>query len=42
AAFADGSVRFMKEGTMLSPENLWAVTDQWRHAPPPEKDSITP
>ena len=42
AAFADGSVRFMKEGTMLSPENLWAVTDQWRHAPPPEKDSVTP
>jgi prepilin-type processing-associated H-X9-DG protein len=35
AAFADGSIRFMKEGTMLSPENLWAVTEQWRHAPAP-------
>ena len=38
ASFADGSLRFMKEGTAFSPENLWAVTDQWLHAPPPQKD----
>ena len=28
--FADGSVRFMKYGTTLSPENLWGVTYQFR------------
>lgn len=34
-AFADGSIRFLKYGTSLSPENLWAVTPQWRNAPSP-------
>lgn len=34
-AFADGSVRLLKYGASLSPENLWAVTDQWRDAPSP-------
>ena len=29
-SFADGSVRFMKNGTTLSPENLWGVTYQFR------------
>lgn len=29
-AFADGSVRFLKYGTSLKPENLWSVTDEWR------------
>lgn len=33
-AFADGSVRFMKYGMTMNPENLWAVTEQWRPAPP--------
>jgi prepilin-type N-terminal cleavage/methylation domain-containing protein/prepilin-type processing-associated H-X9-DG protein len=34
-AFGDGSIRFLKYGTSLSPENLWAVTPQWRNAPSP-------
>ncbi len=34
-AFADGSVRLLKYGESLSPENLWAVADQWRNAPSP-------
>ena len=34
-AFADGSVRLLKYGASLSPENLWAVTEQWRDAPSP-------
>ena len=29
-SFADGSTRFMKNGTTLSPENLWGVTYQFR------------
>lgn len=33
-AFADGGVRHMKYGTTMNPENLWAVTEQWRAAPP--------
>ena len=33
-AFVDGSVRFKKYGTTMNPENLWAVTEQWRPAPP--------
>ncbi len=33
-AFADGSSRFLKYGTSMSPENLWAVTPQWRTSPP--------
>jgi len=24
----------MKYGTTMAPENLWAVTEQWRKAPP--------
>lgn len=33
-AFADGSSRFLKYGKSVSPENLWAIMDVWRHAPP--------
>jgi len=33
-AFVDGSVRFMKYGTTMAPEKLWAVTEQWRPAAP--------
>jgi prepilin-type N-terminal cleavage/methylation domain-containing protein/prepilin-type processing-associated H-X9-DG protein len=33
-AFADGSARFLKNGQSVRPVNLWAVTDQWRNAPP--------
>ena len=33
-SFADGSVRLVKYGGTMSPENLWAVTEQWRKAPP--------
>ncbi|HAO67863.1 MAG TPA: hypothetical protein DCR17_14385 [Verrucomicrobiales bacterium] len=38
-AFVDGSVRLLKYGKSLSPKNLWAVTDQWRNAPSPLKQS---
>jgi len=31
--FADGSVRYMKYGTTLYPENQWAVTPEFRPAP---------
>jgi len=34
--FADGSARYLKYGEAFSPENLWAVTDQFRNAPLPE------
>jgi len=34
-AFADTSVRFMKKGEELYPENLWAVMDEFRVAPAP-------
>ena len=37
-AFADGSIRFIKYGMSLSPENLWAVTPQWRKAPSPKSE----
>jgi prepilin-type N-terminal cleavage/methylation domain-containing protein/prepilin-type processing-associated H-X9-DG protein len=30
--FADGSVRSLRFGQMVQPENLWAVTDAFRHA----------
>jgi len=30
-AFADGSARYLKYGRSVSPLNLWAVTDSWRH-----------
>jgi len=33
-AFADGSVRYMKYGTTMHPENMWAVTEKFRPAPP--------
>jgi prepilin-type N-terminal cleavage/methylation domain-containing protein/prepilin-type processing-associated H-X9-DG protein len=29
-AFADGSVRYLRYGTSVSPINLWAVEDAWR------------
>ena len=32
--FADGSVRFIFYGRAVTPVNLWAVTDEWRKAPP--------
>ena len=32
--FADGSARFMKNGTTLNPENLWGVTYQFRKVLP--------
>ncbi len=37
-AFADGSVRHIKYGGTMNPENLWAVTPQWRNAPPQFED----
>jgi prepilin-type N-terminal cleavage/methylation domain-containing protein len=33
-ALADGSARFLRYGTALNPVNMWAVTEQWRNAPP--------
>jgi len=33
-AFADGSSRYLRFGQMLTPENLWAVVDGYRHALP--------
>ena len=30
-AFADGSSRYLRYGRSVLPENLWAVTDSWRH-----------
>lgn len=38
--FGDGSARAMKFGRSISPENLWAVTDKWRHAPPVAPEQI--
>lgn len=35
-AFADGSARYLKFGEAFSPQNLWAVTEQFRNAPLPE------
>ncbi len=32
-AFVDGSVRYLKAGKMLTPYNLWAVTDLFRNNP---------
>ncbi len=29
-AFADGSVRFLKNGKSVCPVNLWGITDYWR------------
>ena len=29
-AFVDGSVRWLRSGMSVAPENLWAVTDRWR------------
>ena len=31
-SFVDGSVRYLKYGESLNPQNLWAVTDIWRGA----------
>ena len=33
--FVDGSVRFLKFGDAFRPINLWAVTEEFRHAPLP-------
>jgi prepilin-type N-terminal cleavage/methylation domain-containing protein/prepilin-type processing-associated H-X9-DG protein len=33
-AFADGSVRYLRFGQMLTPQNLWAVEDSYRNAMP--------
>ena len=33
--FADGSVRLLKWGASLHPQNLWAVTEKWRNSPSP-------
>ncbi len=33
-SFADGSVRFLKYGQSTNPKNLWAVSEEWRNAPP--------
>ena len=32
--FADGSARYLRYGQMLSPQNLWAIEDAYRHAFP--------
>jgi len=39
-AFADGSARALKFGGSITPVNLWAVTDEWRNAPPVPLESI--
>jgi prepilin-type N-terminal cleavage/methylation domain-containing protein/prepilin-type processing-associated H-X9-DG protein len=39
-AFADGSVRFLKFGASVNPQNLWAVTDEWRNAGVKPEDLI--
>ncbi|HWN95726.1 MAG TPA: prepilin-type N-terminal cleavage/methylation domain-containing protein [Methylomirabilota bacterium] len=31
-AFADSSVRFLRFGQSIAPENLWCVTDEWRRS----------
>ena len=33
-AFADSSVRYLRFGQMLTPQNLWAVEDSYRNAMP--------
>jgi len=33
-AFADGSVRYLRFGQMLTPQNLWAIEDVYRNAMP--------
>ena len=38
--FADGSVRSLRFGRSITPINLWAITDKWRHAEPVPLDSI--
>ena len=32
--FADGSVRYLPYGKMLTPENLWAIADSYRYGTP--------
>ena len=36
-AFGDASVRLLTRNQALSPENLWAVTDEFRYPPAPPK-----
>jgi prepilin-type N-terminal cleavage/methylation domain-containing protein len=38
--FADGSARLLKFGRSITPVNLWAITDQWRNAPPIPLDNL--
>jgi len=38
--FADGSVRALHYGESITPINLWATTDKWRHARPVPVDKI--
>jgi len=33
-SFVDGGARALKFGASVTPVNLWAVTDEWRSAPP--------
>jgi prepilin-type processing-associated H-X9-DG protein len=33
-AFADGSIRYLRFGQMLTPQNLWVVEDAYRNAMP--------
>jgi len=30
-SFADGGVRYLRFGQSIAPQNLWAVTDEWRN-----------
>ena len=39
-AFADGSARTVPFGGTLNPINFWAVTEDYRHAPPPAIESL--
>ncbi len=39
-AFVDGSARTLGFGLSVTPVNLWATTEKWRHAPPLPLDRI--
>jgi hypothetical protein len=39
-AFVDGSTRSLRFGLSITPVNMWATTDKWRHAPPLPLDRI--
>jgi len=38
--FADGSARALRFGNSVTPVNLWAVTEEWRNAPPIPLESL--